>query len=118
MTLEDIRKNMINLQDQGAFIGLDENLVDFETIHEEFLGDYESWLEDEFFMGYLKCDLLEVMDIELEDDITQHGGISFEGETVRHFVEEINEDEPIVHDLETLNVALEECGILPINKLT
>ena len=51
------------------------------------------------------------MDYVLEDDDTPTGGISFSGETVRDFIMTADRD---IRDLDTLNVALKECGIKPI----
>lgn len=119
MTLEEIRINMINMQELGAFIGLAEDDYDFNILSEEDLGDYETWLEDEFFMVYPKQDLLDVMDVVLEDDDTENGGTSFSGETVADFVSEVNGDDiPSVHDLESLNKALKECGISTVDRFT
>lgn len=54
------------------------------------------------------------MDYKLEDDETLNGGVSFVGETVADFIDEmeISEDE----DIEVLNKALYEAGIKPIDE--
>lgn len=51
------------------------------------------------------------MNYILEDDDTPTGGTSFSGETVRDFIMTVDRD---IRDLDTLNVALKECGIKPI----
>lgn len=54
------------------------------------------------------------MDIELEDDGTEYGGIEFAGETLRDFLTGLDEsDRPV--DVKELNELLVECGIKPIN---
>lgn len=52
------------------------------------------------------------LNYELEDDDTETGGVSFNGETVADFIgdADISEDD----DLDTLNSALVSCGIRPI----
>ena len=53
------------------------------------------------------------MDYELEDDNTPYGGVSFDGEKVRDFIAEF-EDE--IKTLDDLNKALKDCGIKPIRQ--
>jgi hypothetical protein len=54
------------------------------------------------------------LDYELEDDDTETGGISFNGETVRDFIgdTDMSEDDT----LDNLNKALVSCGIKPISE--
>lgn len=59
-------------------------------------------------------DLTYILDIELEDDDTEYGGIAFLGETVRDFLDAFD-DEDRPHDIDELNKTLVECGIKPIN---
>ena len=54
-----------------------------------------------------------ILDIELQDDETSTGGISFDGETVRDFVLTVNHG---FENLEDLNKALRECGIKEIEE--
>lgn len=54
-----------------------------------------------------------ILDIELQDDETSTGGISFDGETVRDFVLTVNHD---FENLEDLNKTLRECGIKEIEE--
>ena len=51
--------------------------------------------------------------IYLEDDATETGGISFIGETLDNFLDEI--EMPYDTSLEEINKALSECGIKPIH---
>lgn len=55
----------------------------------------------------------ELLDIELQDDTTAYGGISFVGETLRDFLDSVG----LSHDLsiEDINLALKSCGIKEIN---
>lgn len=55
----------------------------------------------------------DYLDIELEDDETSHGGISFIGETVCDFLSECDVQ---INSLEELNKLLKENGIKPIEK--
>lgn len=50
--------------------------------------------------------------IYLEDDATETGGISFIGETLDNFLDEI--EMPYDTPLEEINKALSECGIMPV----
>lgn len=52
--------------------------------------------------------------IELRDDDTETGGISFRGETLADFIEET--DLGYGHSLDEVNKALKECGIMPIGE--
>lgn len=54
-----------------------------------------------------------ILDIELQDDETSTGGISFDGETVRDFVLTVNHG---FENLEDLNKVLRECGIKEIGE--
>lgn len=51
--------------------------------------------------------------IYLEDDATETGGISFIGETLDNFLNEV--EMPYDSPLEEINKALSECGIKPIH---
>ena len=51
--------------------------------------------------------------IILKDDETETGGISFVGETLADFIEEV--DMPFGIDLSYYNTALKECGIMRIS---
>lgn len=53
--------------------------------------------------------VLELLDVELEDDDSQYGGVSYKGETLRHFMHESNI--PYNIKLEELNKILFENGI-------
>lgn len=54
----------------------------------------------------------DYLDYELYDDETESGGISFIGETLKDFIEEIgiSENTSIKH----INDTLKQCGIKPI----
>lgn len=54
----------------------------------------------------------EVLNVILEDDDSLEGGISFVGETVKDFINEVEIDEN--DDISVLNEHLKECGIKPI----
>ena len=60
----------------------------------------------------LNVEVLELLDVELEDDETVEGGISFMGETLRDFMFELNI--PYNISLEDLNKELKDCGIKPL----
>ena len=51
--------------------------------------------------------------IYLEDDDTETGGISFIGETLDNFLDEV--EMPYDSHLEEINRALSECGIKPVH---
>jgi hypothetical protein len=51
-------------------------------------------------------------DIILEDDNSPFGGVSYQGQTLADFLEEVNMDN--VTDINVINNALSECGIKPI----
>lgn len=51
--------------------------------------------------------------IYLEDDATETGGISFIGETLDNFLDEV--EIPYDAPLEEINKALSECGIMPVH---
>lgn len=53
-------------------------------------------------------------DIELKDDDSLEGGVSYEGETLGHFIDEVGTED--IKSLEDLNSALRECGIQPVEK--
>ena len=56
------------------------------------------------------------LDIKLEDDDSETGGIEYPGETVRDFIEAT--DIPVKKwTLQMLNDALVECGICPVGWL-
>lgn len=55
----------------------------------------------------------EFRNIYLEDDATETGGISFIGETLDNFLDEI--EMPYDSPLEEINKALSECGIMPVH---
>lgn len=56
----------------------------------------------------------DYLNYELEDDDTEVGGVSFNGETVEDFIgdTDLKPDD----DLDTLNKALVSCGIRPVNE--
>lgn len=54
--------------------------------------------------------------ILLEDDDTSTGGVTFQGETLEDFLEELNYCQTI-RTIKDVNNALIECGIKPINAL-
>lgn len=74
----------------------------------ECMRDYE---EDMRKNGQL-CDIENWKDIELFDDETETGGISYDGETLDNFVGECEIDEDIT--IKELNKELKDCGIKPI----
>lgn len=55
--------------------------------------------------------LYKVLNYELKDDDTPTGGTAFAGETVRDFIESIDDN---ISNLGSLNKALTECGIKPV----
>ena len=60
-------------------------------------------------------ELKPYLDIELEDDGTPYGGVSFAGETLRDFLDEVtDEDEEYPSSLKEVNKILKDCGIKPI----
>lgn len=62
---------------------------------------------------YCSEELQPYLDTKLKDDPNvEVGGVSFIGETVMDFL--FNLDDGVVTDLETLNLALESCGIKPV----
>lgn len=76
---------------------------------------YEAFPEEICFAEIFPfCDkeLVNYLDRELEDDSSDVGGVSFAGETVMDFLQKC--DDSVVTDLETLNIALEACGIKPV----
>lgn len=72
----------------------------------------------EAFYSIVKEDLEKgiekYLDIELEDGEGPYGGVSFDGETLRDFVEECDID-PKEWSLKDINDALKDCGIKPIS---
>lgn len=48
----------------------------------------------------------------LQDDDKLYGGVSFDGETLKDFLEEI--EKPLDSPMCKVNIWLEECGIKPI----
>ena len=72
----------------------------------------------EAFYSIVKEDLEkgieQYLDIELEDGEGPYGGVSFDGETLRDFIEECDID-PKEWSLKDINDALKDCGIKPIN---
>lgn len=59
------------------------------------------------------CDIRNWEEIELFDDGSEYGGISYDGETLDNFVGECDISEDI--SIEELNEELKSCGIKPIN---
>lgn len=57
-------------------------------------------------------DIMNWEEIELFDDESETGGISYEGETLDNFVGECDISEDIT--IEELNEELKSCGIKPI----
>lgn len=57
----------------------------------------------------VNMEVLELLDVELEDDESPYGGISFMGETLRDFMLGLNI--PFNISLEDLNRELQDCGI-------
>ena len=55
----------------------------------------------------------DFLDYELQDDKTEFGGVAFVGETLKDFIEEVGLS--IDNDIKSINVALKECGIKPID---
>lgn len=67
--------------------------------------------------------IIDVLEYELEDDNTPYGGISFLGEKVKDFFDDINGNggngEKVLllnDDIKTLNEVLKDCGIKPIKE--
>lgn len=56
----------------------------------------------------------DFLDYELKDDTTEFGGTSFQGETLRDFME--SESIPFDTPMRVVNTYLEECGIQPIDE--
>lgn len=54
-------------------------------------------------------EVLELLDVVLEDDGSPYGGVSFDGETLRDFINELGL--PYNIDFDELNKRLKECGI-------
>lgn len=64
--------------------------------------------------GIMKLkDIENWKNIELFDDETEYGGISYDGETLDNFVGECDISRDI--SIEELNKELKDCGIKPIN---
>lgn len=78
----------------------------------------EDYVYEEFYLKGIKVKDFEelsaehFLDIELKDDETDFGGISFIGETLRNFLDEV--DLPYTSSLKDVNQALIECGIKQI----
>jgi hypothetical protein len=64
--------------------------------------------------------IIDCLNYELEDDNTPYGGISFLGEKVKDFFDDINGNggEPLLlnDNIEVLNKILKDCGIKPIKE--
>lgn len=60
----------------------------------------------------VNMEVLELLDVELEDDESLYGGVSFAGETLRDFMLGLNI--PFNISLEDLNRELQDCGIKPL----
>lgn len=67
--------------------------------------------------------IIDFLDYELEDDNTPYGGISFLGEKVKDFFDDINGNGGnggqvllLNDDIEILNKVLKDCGIKEIKK--
>lgn len=67
--------------------------------------------------------IIDCLNYELEDDNTPYGGISFLGEKVKDFFDDINGNggnggEPLLlnDNIEILNKILKDCGIKPIKE--
>lgn len=57
----------------------------------------------------------DFLNYELKDDDTEYGGISFEGETLQDFLDEVDIDRLNENTaMRYINAALKECGIEPI----
>ena len=54
------------------------------------------------------------MNIVLEDDDTPYGGVSFYGQTVTDFINEVDPNGDIIFSIRSLNAALKKCGIRQI----
>lgn len=70
--------------------------------------------ETEYQKSVVPYTLGDVLDWELEDDDTPHGGVAFMGETVRDFLEEAEGCGEEIRTIKELNEALIECGIRTI----
>jgi len=57
----------------------------------------------------------DFLEYELVDDNTTTGGISFSGEKVKDFIEEVGISKE--DDISVLNTALIECGIEPVTTI-
>lgn len=53
----------------------------------------------------------EILNIVLKDDNSGQGGVSFIGETLGDFLKSVDCFDGNIYDVETLNAALNECGI-------
>lgn len=53
----------------------------------------------------------EILNIALEDDETEHGGISYEDEVLHEFLDEADLPYTIIFERAELNLILKECGI-------
>lgn len=58
----------------------------------------------------------DVLDYELEDDDTETGGVSFNGETVRDFIADPDMGVKDTDSVDSLNKVLTTCGIKPISE--
>lgn len=61
-------------------------------------------------------DLNKYLEVELEDDSTKEGGVSFKGETVKDFIDSLGDDGRKLQNLNDLNKALSDCGIKPLKE--
>lgn len=82
---------------------------DLESFNECYESIFEQLISEVRITEYTL--LNRMLNHELHDDDTLKGGVSFQGETVRDFLEEIGEE---VNTVEELNELLIECGIKPI----
>lgn len=94
--------------------------INFDDDEEEFDGDFEEFDEGRKRRAKRRngkrniCESTarDFLDIELEDDGKETGGISFIGETLRDFLDDagMSYDTP----MDVVNKELDECGIEPI----
>ena len=95
-----------NLGDEYDLSGWDEYFVEINAIY--------SFEESKKCEAKETISLEDVMDVKLEDDETENGGISFDGETVRDFIDDVSSDETKITTIDELNDALKQCGIKPV----
>lgn len=104
-------KRMRSEDEVRAILNNSNAFKDIDVLKDEL--SYYDLSENEFVWEKGQT-VMNDLNIVLKDDATLYGGVAYAGETLIDFINDLEASER--QSLDDVNVALIECGILPINK--